>query len=248
MTRIKALVAAAVLAVVCTMTMKAQTLYTRTFSMDDIKPNAAGWSYWFIPTGGVADTLNVKISCVTKGDAPHGAHRHNHHELFIALEGDSIVNLNGEDRLLHPGDALFCPGGSSHSIRRADLSKQSKYLMLNTDTPGGLPEPLPFWKETYTADDCHTIAGEKSFWYLRPEQTLHGLNAESVLIKGRKVNKNAADGHQLVYIIMEGSANISVDGETVTLPAMSVCYVPAGASSTIASFGKRMRYIAVRTH
>ena len=230
------------------MSAKAQQPYTKTFSMDDSIPNAAGWSYWFIPTGGVADTLNVKMSCVTKAEGPHGAHRHNHSELFVLVEGEAIVQLNGVDHVFHPGDGCMCPGGSNHSIRRADLSKPIRYLMFNTDTPGGLKAPLPFFKDDYTMDDCYVPAGKKSFWYLKPEQTLGGLNVKSILMKGKKVHKDPADGRQLVYFIMEGTADITVDGQAVRLPAMSVCYVPAGSTGTIASAGGRMRYLAIRTH
>jgi len=236
------------IAAACALTANAQQPYTKTFSMDEVKPNATGWAYWFIPTGGVADTLNAKISYVDTGKATHGAHRHNHHELFIVLEGDAILSLNGAERELHPGDGLFCPGGSSHSIRRKSLDEPIKYLMLNTDTPGGLDKPLPFWKYDYTYDDCVTVAGKKSFWYLTSQQTCSGMNVESVLARGRKIHKDAADGRQLVYIILEGNAEISVDGTQVQLPPMSVCYVPAGSSSTIASAGGKMRYLRVRTH
>lgn len=216
--------------------------------MDDVIPNAAGWSYWFIPTGGVADTLNVKMSCVTKGSGQHGGHSHKHSELFVLVEGEAIGQLNGEDHVMHEGDCLFCPGESNHSIRRADPDKAIRYLMFNTETPGGLKAALPFWKERYTVEDCYVPAEKKSFWYLTPEQTLGGLNVKSVLMKGRKVHKDKADGRQLVYMVMEGTADVTVDGNAVRLPAMSVCYVPAGSSGTIASAGGKMRYLAVRTH
>lgn len=244
----RTLVTALIAVAISTVTANAQQPYTKTFSATGIAPNAAGWSYWFIPTKGVADTLNVKMSSVTTGSGPHGAHIHNHHELYVLVEGEAIVEINGEDHEFHPGDGIFCPGGSNHGIRRVDTDKPIRYLMFNTDTPGGLKKPLPFYKDNYTAEECYVPAGKKSFWYLTPEQTLNGLNVQSILLNGKKPHEDPADGRQLVYFIMEGTAEITVDGNAVRLPAMSVCYVPAGSASTIASAGGPMRYLAVRTH
>ena len=237
-----------VAAMIASVSLSAQTPYTKTFSVDDAIPNGTGWSYWFIPTGSVADTLNVKMSCVNTGTASHTPHTHPHHELFILLEGEAVLHINGEDHEFHPGDGFMCPGGSAHSLRRVNEDQPIRYLMFNTEAHG-IRTPFPFWKEDYKAADCYTPSSKKkSFWYVTPEQTLGGLNVRSVGIKGRKEQKYDADGRQLIFVIMEGTADITVDGTPVHLPAMSVCYVPKGSSSTIKSADGKLRYLAVHTH
>ena len=229
--------------------LNAQNLYTKTFSMDDVIPNATGWSYWFIPTGSVADTLNVKMSCVNTGNGSHAPHRHNHDEYFILLEGDALFHLNGEEIEVHTGDGFYAPGAGSHSLSRTDPDKPIRYLMFNREARGGVKTPFPFWIEDYKIADCYFPYQDKTFWYLDPKMTFDGLNVKSVKMKGKNVNKEKADDRYLVYVIMEGVADITVDGQKVRLPAMSVCYVPAGSASTITSAdSKIMKYLAVRIH
>lgn len=233
---------------VAAVTLNAQVPYTKTFSLDDVSPNATGWAYWFIPTGSVADTLDIKMSYVDKGEGTHGAHTHNHDELFIVVEGDAIVHVNGEERVLHPGDCMYCPSGSSHSIRRTDTTKPIRYVMFNRNTGGGIDTPYPFWKQDYTAADCFVIGKKnKTYWCLTPEQTLGGMNVRSVLLKGRKAQTYVADGQQLAILLLEGSADIAVDGKPVSLNAMSVCYVPKGSSCTVRAKGGPLRYLAAKS-
>lgn len=229
--------------------------YVKTFSEADVRPNANGWSFWFIPTGGVADTLNLKMSHVDKGASLHGGHVHNHDEIFIVTEGKAIVNMNGEECTLDVGDAVYCPSGSNHSIRRAGTNAPVSYIMFNRIINGGIKTPYPFWKADYKMEDCHTrFEKDASFWYLRPEQTLGGLNIRSVLTDKGKTLKYAADGKQMVIFVMDGTADITVTGketgrcQTVRLPAMSVCYVPKGAGCTVKAIGGKLRFIEARTH
>lgn len=245
----KFIIASAALLFASACVLNAQKPYTKTFSMDDVIPNATGWSYWFIPTGSVADTLNVKMSCLNNaGLSSHDPHRHPHHELFILLEGDAIIQVNGEDHEFHTGDGCICPGNSAHSLRKSDPDVPIRYLMFNTEAARpGLKKPLPFFKESYTAEDCYVASQKKSFWYLTPEQTCGGLNVRSVLMKGKKTAEYAAENKQLIFVILEGTAKVTVDGSIVELPAMSVCYVPRGSSSSISAVTKQMRYLQVRT-
>ena len=225
----------------------AQNPYTKSFSQAGVVPNRTGWSFWYMPTG-VADTLNVKVSYVDTGMASHTPHAHNHDELFILLEGEAILHLNGTETTLHPGDGFMCPGGSSHNIQRADPDHPILYLMFTRETAGGIPAPHQFRKPDYSAADCHvTFRKGRSFWYLAPGLAGSGLNVRSITLRGRRVHHDPADGRQLVYFIMEGKARVTVDGAPVELTAPSVCYVPKGASGSIAAAGGKLRYLQVRT-
>ena len=227
--------------------LDAQTPYTKTFSPDGIVANRTGWSFWYMPTG-VADTLNIKISCIDTMMYSHTPHQHAHDELFIVLEGDAILYMNGEETLLHPGDGLICPGNSTHNIQRTDPSRPIKYMMFTRearDRSGQVPHP--FFKKDYKAADCLVrFRKNRNFWYLSPKQTLGDMNVRNVFVRGKKVRKNPAGG-QLAYVIMEGTAMVTVDGVPVRLPENSVCYVPKGSASSIVALSDRLRYLEVRT-
>ena len=228
--------------------LKAKTPYYRVFSKYDVIPNGNGWSYWYIPTE-VADTLNIKVSELNKVMASHDPHQHDHHEYFLILEGDANVYMNGEEILLHPGDGIMCPGESSHALRRVSADQPTSYMMFTLETPGGLGYTPPYFKEDYKIADCVVPYSKKSkFWYLKPSQTLGGLNIQSLRIKKGRTRRDRADGRQLAYVILEGTADVTIDGVTVQLPAPAVGYVPAGSSGSVKAVDGNVRYLKVRTH
>jgi len=228
--------------------LKKRQPYFKVFSKYDRIPNGNGWSYWYIPTE-VADTLNIKVSELNKVMASHEPHQHDHHEYFLILDGDAILHMNGEETLLHPGDGFMCPGESSHALRRASADHPTSYMMFTLETPGGLQETPPYYKEDYKAADCFVPFSKKArFWYLKPKQTLGGLNIQSLRIKKGRARKDPADGRQLAYVILEGTAEVTIDGVAVELPAPAVGYVPAGSRGSVKALSKKLRYLKVRTH
>ncbi|MBP5302455.1 MAG: cupin domain-containing protein [Bacteroidales bacterium] len=228
--------------------LKKKEPYYKIFSEYDKIPNGNGWSYWYIPTE-VADTLNIKVSELNKVMASHDPHQHDHHEYFLILDGDATLYMNGEETLLHPGDGFMCPGESSHALRRVSAEHPTSYMMFTLETPGGLGITPPYYKTDYKAADCFVPYSKKSkFWYLKPSDTLGGLNIQSVRIKKGRTNNDPADGRQLAYVILEGTAEVTIDGVPVELPATSVGYVPAGSSGSIKALSDNLRYLKVRTH
>ena len=227
--------------------LKKKEPYYKVFSKYDEIPNGNGWSYWYIPTE-VADTLNIKVSQLNKVMASHDPHQHDHHEYFLMLEGDGIIYMNGEETVLHPGDGFMCPGESSHALRRSSADQNITYMMFTLETPGGLHETPPYYKADYKAADCYVpFSSKKSFWYLSPK-TLGGLNIRSVSLKKGRTNTAPADGRQLAYVILEGEADVVIDGTEVRLPATAVGYIPAGQSGSITAVSDNLRYLEVRTH
>ena len=228
--------------------LKKKEPYYKVFSKYDEIPNGNGWSYWYIPTE-VADTLNIKVSQLNKVMASHDPHQHDHHEYFLMLEGDGILYMNGEETVLHKGDGFMCPGESSHALRRSSADQPITYMMFTLETPGGLHETPPYYKADYKAADCYVpFSSKKSFWYLSPKQTLGGLNIQSLRIKNGRTKKDPADGRQLAYVILEGTAEVTIDGVPVELPAPAVGYVPAGSSGSVKALTDKVRFLKVRTH
>ncbi|MBR5670726.1 MAG: cupin domain-containing protein, partial [Bacteroidales bacterium] len=189
------------------------------------------------------------VSQLNKVMASHDPHQHDHHEYFLMLEGEGILYMNGEETVLHKGDGFMCPGESSHALRRSSADQPITYMMFTLETPGGLHETPPYYKADYKAADCYVpYSNKKSFWYLSPKQTLGGLNIQSLRIKNGRTKKDPADGRQLAYVILEGTAEVTIDGVPVELPAPAVGYVPAGSSGSVKALTDKVRFLKVRTH
>lgn len=230
--------------------------YITSFSEERVQNNSTGWAFWFIPSGGVADTLSVKMSCVNKQMGTHAPHLHFEDELFYMVAGTAIVHLNGEEQVLKTGDAFYAPGNSSHSIRRTNPDEAIKYVMFKRETPGKLQVPfLPVIKE-YTMKDClvpfneSTLVrkgGERTMWLLTNEIS-GGLNAQLHLSEHSSLNNELKQTEQKVYFILEGKAEVSVNGETKVIEALSSFYCPPNTKHNIRKAdGNMLTYIVVRT-
>ena len=230
------------------------------FSTNEVEPNGTGWAFWFIPIGGQADTLSVKMSYVDRGVKTHDPHHHNPDELFVMIEGESVVTLNGEEQRLQPGDAFYAVAQSSHNISRTDMNAPIKYVMFKRETKGEVPRPYPVALPRYTMKDCYVPYSEARFssdsgtgdqhqWLLTPEMTLGGLSADLRLVSDERLRKPRAYHGQQVVFIVEGEAEVTVGKDRQTLHALASAYVPARQKYTIRKkSGKRLRYILVRTN
>lgn len=208
------------------------------FSQAEVEPNGTGWAFWFIPIGGQADTLSVKMSYVDKGVKTHEPHRHNPDELFVMMEGEAIVKLNDEEQRLQPGDAFYAPAQSSHNIRRTDMNQAIKYVMFKRETKGPVPAPYPVMLPDYKMKDCYVPYSEARFtadgqggehqWLLTPGMTLGGLSADLRLISDGRMRKPKAYSGQQVIFIVEGEAEVTIGKQRQVLHALASAYVPAG--------------------
>ena len=221
---------------------------TDTFSDYEVQKNGTGWAYWFIPVNGVGDTLSVKMSYVDQGTQTHTPHKHNDDELFVLIEGQATVTLNGVEQRLNAGDAFYAPSGAYHNIMRVTSRFPIKYVMFKQETTGPIRVPYKVAKENVTMEDCYVAYTGEDQWYLDPAFTCNQLNA-----KVRHVNDNAVrtwkgTSDQVVYFIVEGQAKVTVDGQSTILEALSSCYCPAGSKHSIQKVGSRpLRYIEVST-
>jgi mannose-6-phosphate isomerase-like protein (cupin superfamily) len=76
--------------------------------------------------------------CTLPPGASVGLHKHEgDSEIYYILEGKALVNDNGEEVLLGPGDCNFCPDGSSHAIENigdSDISYIAVILFAKQKT------------------------------------------------------------------------------------------------------------------
>lgn len=243
--------AVALLAVCIPMQTWAQKLTLKdcvdTFDERRVEPNATGWAYWFIPAGGVADTLSVKMSMVNKGVKTHDPHSHFEDELFYMVEGEAIVRLNDEEQRLRPGDAFYAPATSWHNIRRTDMNQTIRYVMFKRETKGKLSKPFLPGKKDYKMADCYVPYSDANpLWYLTKEMSANGMTAERIKTSKKQQVKKAKK--QAVYFLLKGEARVSLNGEQCTVRPLTSVYVPKGATFSIRPAGKEaLQYILVHT-
>lgn len=227
------------------------------FSEERVVKNSTGWAFWFIPADGIADTLSVKMSCVNQGIKTHEPHSHYEDELFYMVEGSSIIHMNGEEQVFNEGDAFYAPGNSSHNIRRTDKDQTIRYLMFKREIRGKLSDPfLPGIKD-YSMKDCMipfnptllTEKGnEKTLWYLTKEMSAGGLNARLCIVSDSDLPEDDGYPGQEVYFILEGQAEVSLNGESRVISSLSSFYCPPGSKHSIRKVGNGvLKYIVTRT-
>jgi mannose-6-phosphate isomerase-like protein (cupin superfamily) len=80
------------------------------------------------------------------------AHVHSHEdELFLSLEGDHVIELDGEEHRIGPGESVFAPRGVPHAQRRV-VAGEGRLLIVTS--PGGLEG---FFRELAAADSGGTL-------------------------------------------------------------------------------------------
>jgi len=80
------------------------------------------------------------------------AHVHSREdELFLSLEGDHIIELDGEQHRIGPGESVFAPRGVPHAQRRV-VPREGRLLIVTT--PGGFEG---FFRELAEADSAGAL-------------------------------------------------------------------------------------------
>jgi mannose-6-phosphate isomerase-like protein (cupin superfamily) len=86
-------------------------------------------------------------------DTPRHVHERED-ELFVSLEGDHVIELDGEEHRIAPGESVFAPRGVPHSQRRV-VPGEGRLLVVTT--PGAF---AGFFRELAAADAAGTLGPE----------------------------------------------------------------------------------------
>ncbi|MCR5666521.1 MAG: cupin domain-containing protein [Eubacterium sp.] len=63
-----------------------------------------------------------------------GYHEHDgEFETYYVLSGEALVNDNGKELILHPGDMHMCPSGSGHGVRNEQEEDLVMMIMIMHD-------------------------------------------------------------------------------------------------------------------
>jgi quercetin dioxygenase-like cupin family protein len=73
--------------------------------------------------------LEMHITTLKPGEAPHGPHRHPEEELIIVKEGTVESNLDGVLRRLGPGSVIFHASNELHTIKNVGSTEATYHVI-----------------------------------------------------------------------------------------------------------------------
>jgi mannose-6-phosphate isomerase-like protein (cupin superfamily) len=100
-----------------------------------------------------SETMCVLEEVPPLADTPAHVHERED-ELFLSLEGEHIIELDGQEHRIGPGEFVFAPRGVPHAQRRV-VPHEGRMLLVAT--PGGLEG---FFRELAEADAAGTLGPE----------------------------------------------------------------------------------------
>jgi quercetin dioxygenase-like cupin family protein len=90
---------------------------------DDLRHPGATWRMLFSADRTASEGVTCGVAEIAAG-RPLSLHRHAHPEVYVGLEGEALVSVEGREHPLGPGAALFIPGGAAHGVRvRAGVAR-----------------------------------------------------------------------------------------------------------------------------
>jgi len=78
--------------------------------------------------------VEVHITELAPGSAPHPPHRHDHEEMMMLQRGTLEANLAGKLTLMTPGSVLFVESGIEHGIRNPG-TEPCQYFVIALGSP-----------------------------------------------------------------------------------------------------------------
>jgi mannose-6-phosphate isomerase-like protein (cupin superfamily) len=97
-----------------------------------------------------SETMSVFEEVPPLVDTP--AHVHSREdELFLSLDGEHVIELDGEPHRIGPGESVFAPRGVPHAQRRV-VPREGRLLVVTA--PGGLEG---FFRELAAANSAGTL-------------------------------------------------------------------------------------------
>ncbi len=72
--------------------------------------------------------VELHMTEIPAGEAPHGSHRHVHEELVFVLEGTIEVDIEGHKSRIGPGSVAYMGTNEEHGLRNAGTTPARYYL------------------------------------------------------------------------------------------------------------------------
>ena len=123
-------------------------MHSGVFTWDSLAPQAtkvgAVRRVFDTPTP-TLDQLEMHITTLKPGEAPHGPHRHPDEELIIIKEGTVELNLDGVLRRLGPGSVIFHASNELHTVKNVGATEATYHVIKwrSAATPAATPAAKP---------------------------------------------------------------------------------------------------------
>jgi (S)-ureidoglycine aminohydrolase len=167
----------------------------------------------------VLDYLEIHVTSLNPGNAPHGSHVHaDMEELIIVKEGVVEQSINGKKKILGPGSVVLALPGDDHGIRNAGETVASYYIIRwKTNGPVNTQR-----KEESGGSVCYdwndiafqkTAKGGKRQFMQRPTALLSELEMH-VTTLGEGVTSHAEHVHsnEEIILMIRGEGEESIQG------------------------------------
>jgi mannose-6-phosphate isomerase-like protein (cupin superfamily) len=102
-------------------------------SWDDPVHGTVAWRTLFSGDRMSSAALTGGIATLEPGKALH-LHRHAPHEIYMVLEGEGIVSVDGVETQVSRDSAVFIPGNARHGIRNTGTTVLRFFYSLAADS------------------------------------------------------------------------------------------------------------------
>ena len=91
------------------------------------------------------DELEVHVTTLNPGGAPHPPNRHPNEEMLIVKQGEIEVLVNGEWKKVGPGSVVFLASNQWHGVRNTGAEPAVYHVIgfKTATTPAGSQETMP---------------------------------------------------------------------------------------------------------
>lgn len=193
----------------------------------------------------VFDYLEIHVTTLSPGNAPHGSHVHaDMEELIIVKEGLVEQIINGDKKLLGPGSVVLALPGDEHGIRNAGNSDASYYIIrwktskkdnfIQTEKTGS----SGFYKWDEIKFQTTAKGGKRQFMD-RPTVLLENLEMHvTTLNEGVTSHAEHVHSNEEIILVIKGEVEESIGGIPHRLGPGSLIFLTDNVPHGIKNAGK----------
>jgi (S)-ureidoglycine aminohydrolase len=191
------------------------------------------------------DYLEIHVTTLNPGKAPHGSHVHaDMEELIIVKEGKIEQSINGVKKILGPGSVILALPGDDHGIWNAGDTQASYYIIRwKTDQPVNTARAKESGGSAfYNWNDVEfqtTSKGGKRQFMNRKTALLDNLEMHvTTLNEGIMSHAEHVHSNEEIILIINGEAEESINGTPHRMGPGSLVFLTDEVPHGIKNAGK----------
>ncbi|HEX4228096.1 MAG TPA: cupin domain-containing protein [Bryobacteraceae bacterium] len=96
-----------------------------------VKENPNGNKSWQVFTGTTHDgfPIDLHVTQLAPGNAPHAPHHHVHEEMMMMIEGELVVTIGGKSERMGPGGLAYIHSNDEHGLKNVG-TVPARYFVL----------------------------------------------------------------------------------------------------------------------